>query len=97
MRATDRDSLAARIRQIRSRALAREQPSGARAADSLDQGRIQALEARLSRLEQLVEGLQDSVHRESERHSKMINDLQEQVRPETMSASLAEDARNRGL
>jgi predicted secreted protein len=37
------------------------------------------------------------VHRESDRHAKLIADLQAQVQPESMSASLAEDARNRGL
>jgi predicted RNase H-like nuclease (RuvC/YqgF family) len=38
--------------------------------------RLQALDARLERLESLVEGLQDSVHRESSRHQREIEDLQ---------------------
>ncbi len=56
-----------------------------------------ALEQRVAHLERLLEGFQDSVYRESERHAKMITDLQLQVEPGAMSASLAEDARNRGL
>src|SRR5436305_235076 len=59
--------------------------------------RVELLEARVAHLEQLVEGLQDSVHRESERHAKMLAELQAQVDPGTMNASLAEGARNRGL
>jgi hypothetical protein len=38
--------------------------------------RLQTLEARLEYLETLVEGLQDSVHRESVRHQKQIDTLQ---------------------
>jgi hypothetical protein len=37
--------------------------------------RVAMLEARLERLESLVEGLQDSVYRESVRHQKQIDDL----------------------
>jgi hypothetical protein len=39
--------------------------------------RLQTLEARLEHLETLVEGLQDSVHRESARHQHEIEDLQD--------------------
>lgn len=59
--------------------------------------RIQGLEARMAHLEQLVEGLQDSVHRESERHSKLIAELQAQIKPGAMGTALAKDARDRGL
>ncbi|MGZ6712887.1 MAG: hypothetical protein ACXVE7_15140 [Solirubrobacteraceae bacterium] len=58
---------------------------------------MQSLEARVAQLEKLVEGLQDSVHRESERHAKLIAELQNQVRPDVMSEALAKDARERGL
>jgi predicted secreted protein len=37
------------------------------------------------------------VHRESERHSQLIAELQAQVEPGAMGAALADDARNRGL
>ncbi|HZO79440.1 MAG TPA: hypothetical protein VFB39_15470 [Solirubrobacteraceae bacterium] len=58
---------------------------------------MRALEARVAHLEQLVEGLQDSVHRETERHGKLIAELQAQIQPGAMGAALAEDARDRGL
>jgi hypothetical protein len=51
----------------------------------------------MAHLERLVEGLQDSVHRESERHAKLIAGLQADVQPGAMGAALAEDARDRGL
>jgi hypothetical protein len=51
----------------------------------------------VAHLEQLLEGLQDSVHRESGRHARLIAELQAQVQPGSMGAALAEDARNRRL
>jgi hypothetical protein len=44
-----------------------------------------------------VEGLQDSVHRESERQSKLIAELQAQIQPAAMGEALNRDARDRGL
>jgi uncharacterized coiled-coil protein SlyX len=91
----DRERLITRIRQVRRLATTRDRPKRP-GGDSLAE-RLQAVEMRLAHLEQLVEGLQDSVHRESDRHSKLISDLQAQVEPATMGAALAEDARSRGL
>jgi hypothetical protein len=91
----DREGLVARIRQIRRLATARDRTKANVGAPKPD--RLEALEARMAHLEQLVEGLQDSVHRESERHAKLIAELQAQVQPAVMSAALAEDARDRGL
>lgn len=91
----DREGLIARIRQIRRVAAARDRPSSD--ANSPPPDRLQALETRVAHLEQLLEGLQDSVHRESERHDKLISELQTQVQPAAMGAALAEDARTRGL
>jgi uncharacterized coiled-coil protein SlyX len=91
----DREGLIARIRQVRRLAVPRDRP-GSPASESQDE-RLRALEGRMAHLEQLVEGLQDSVHRESERYSKLIADLQNQVHPGTMSAALAKEARDRGL
>jgi Tfp pilus assembly protein FimV len=95
MTMSDREGLIARIRQVR-------RPSPAHAPSSTDAGdpqpeRIRALEARVAHLEQLLQGLQDSVHRESERHAKLIAELQAQVQPGVMGAALAEDVRARGL
>jgi hypothetical protein len=98
----DREGLIARIRQMRrvptagDRQDTRAGDQDTRAGDP-EVGPIPALEARVAHLERLVEGLQDSVHRESERHAKLIADLQAQIEPSAMGAALAEDARNRGL
>ncbi len=91
----DSEGLIARIRQIRRAVAARDRPSSG-AADP-QAGRLQAIEARVEHLEQVLEGLQDSVHRESERHAKLIADLQAQVQPGAMGAAIAEDVRDRGL
>ncbi len=91
----DREGLVARIRQVRRLATARERP-GSEAGDA-QRDRVQALETRVSHLERQLDGLQDSVHREAERHAKLIAELQALVEPGTMGAALAEDARNRGL
>ena len=91
----EREGLIARIRQIRRAAAPRERPTSD--ADDPRADRLQALEARVAHVEQLLEGLQDSVHRESERHEKLIAELQTQVQPEAMRAALAEDTRSRGL
>jgi len=95
MTISDREGLIRRIRQIRRRAASRERQANVQADPQPD--RLQALEARVAHLEQLLEGLQDSVHRESARHEQLISELQAQVRPGAMGAALAEDARNRGL
>ena len=91
----DREGLIARIRQVRRLATTPERPEGPTGDPPSEP--LQALRARVAQLEQMVEGLQDSVHRESERHAKLIADLQTQVQPGTMRAALAEDARTRGL
>ncbi len=101
----DREGLITRIRQMRRVPTAGDRQAGDRQvgdrpdtrAGDPEVGPLPALEARVAHLERLVEGLQDSVHRESERHAKLITDLQAQIEPGAMSAALAEDARNRGL
>lgn len=95
MSPSDREGLTARIRQVRRLAALREQRSGE--TEPPDTARLRALESRVEHLEQMVEGLQDSVHRESERHAKLIAELQTQIQPEAMGPALADDARKRGL
>ena len=92
----ERDRLLARVRQIR-RSAAAAGASDQRAAVDPQDDRVTLLEARVAHLERLVEGLQDSVHRESERHDKLIAELQSQIEPGAMGAALADDARSRGL
>ena len=98
----EHEGLIARIRQL-GRSGASAAPSARRSTgdpqDDLGTSaeRMDAVEARIAHLERLVEGLQDSVHRESERHAKLIAELQGQIQPGAMGAALAEDARSRGL
>jgi hypothetical protein len=91
----ERDGLIVRIRQIRRLAAVRDRPTVD--AEGPQSERLRDLETRVAHLERLLEGLQDSVYRESERHAKLIADLQAQVQPGTMGAALADDARSRGL
>lgn len=93
--AGDREGLIARIRQIRRLAAVREEHSSE--TDLPQPERVQALEMRVAHLEQMVEGLQDSVHRETGRHDKLIAEIQAQIQPSAMGAALADDARQRGL
>jgi hypothetical protein len=100
----DRETLINRIRHLRRiKPDSEQRPTGAADApppqrsDGEDVARLARLEARIIHLEKLVEGLQDSVHRETERQGKLIAELQAQVHPEAMSAALSKDARTRGL
>lgn len=92
----EREGLIARIRHMR-------QISGGvgdRATPSTsvpEQDELGALEVRVAHLEQLVQGLQDSVHRESTRLSKRIGELEARIQPGALGKALSEDARERGL
>ena len=69
----------------------------ARAPDAGHERRIQALEGRIDRLESLLEGLQDAVHRESVREGGRIEALEKRTDPSEISRALSRDARERGL
>jgi hypothetical protein len=58
---------------------------------------LETLQTRVAHLEQLVEGLQDSIHRESERQGKRITELEARMEPAAISVALSKDARERGL
>ena len=92
----EREGLITRIRQIR-RAAARAEKPGMSPAVAPDQELVRALEARIEHLEQLVQGLQDSVHRESSRQEKRIAELEARIQPASLGKALSEDARARGL
>jgi len=89
------EGLIARIRQVRRGAEA-EQPGESPRVDQ-GQDQVRALETRVAHLEQLVEGLQDSVHREASRNDKRIADLETRTQPRALGKALSEDARSRGL
>ena len=59
--------------------------------------RLERLEQRVSHLEELVEGLQDAVNRESVRRDDETNRLQRRTEPRELARALSEDARKRGL
>jgi hypothetical protein len=86
----------ARIRQIR-RTAKRSDDAPTPPAVAPDQNELAALEARVSHLEALVQGLQDSVHRESSRQAKRIAELETRLEPAALSKALSDDARARGL
>jgi hypothetical protein len=99
MKKRELEGLVGRIRQTRRAnaivGISDSEATGGGGDADLDQ--VHALERRVAHLERLLEGFQDSVYRESERHAKMIAELQLLVEPGAMGTSLAEDARNRGL
>jgi hypothetical protein len=91
----EREGLVTRIRQMRRAAVAPD-PAG-RQTTSPDLTALQALEVRVAHLEQLLQGLQDSVHRESLRQSRRLADVEARLQPAALGKALSEDARERGL
>jgi hypothetical protein len=59
--------------------------------------RIEELEERIANLETLVEGLQDSVHRESVRREHQISRLETKTEPGEINRALSREARERGI
>jgi hypothetical protein len=90
------EGLIARIRQLR-RVFADADERVKATTSRPGQDELRALEARITHLEQLVEGLQDSVHRESTRLGKRVGELEARIQPAALGRALSEDARERGL
>jgi hypothetical protein len=89
-------ALIARIRQMR-RATDSSGKAPRISAPRDDTIALEVIESRVEHLEKLVEGLQDSIHRESERRGKQINELEARMEPAAISVALSKDARDRGL
>jgi hypothetical protein len=91
-----RQGLTARIKQM-----ARTFPPQPASAGAEEAGRepaqVQALQARIAELEQMVQGLQDAVFRESHRHEKRIEELEARTEPAALAVALSKNARERGL
>ena len=87
------DSL--RIRHVRSVSAARDAPPAGAAEPDLSQ--VRALELRVAHMEQLMEGFQDSVHRETKRQNERISELEARTQPAALNVALSKDARERGL
>lgn len=92
----EREGLIARVRQIRRTAAAADASALQMHSDPMPGG-LHALESRIAHLEQLLEGLQDSVHRESERQEERIARLEDQIQPSVLGVALSKDLRERGL
>jgi hypothetical protein len=92
----ERERPTARIRQIRRVSKTADELPKPPTADR-EQDELRALETRIADLEQLVEGLQDSVHRESSRHVRLIAELEARIQPGALGKALSDDARARGL
>jgi hypothetical protein len=88
--------LIARIRQIRRTTESSGKATGTTAPRD-DTAALEVLQTRVDHLEQLVEGLQDSMYRESERQTKRITELEARMDPAAISVALSKDARDRGL
>lgn len=59
--------------------------------------RIASLETRVSHLEAMIEGLQDSVHRQATRSNDRLDEMERKIEPGELSRRLSKDARERGL
>jgi hypothetical protein len=100
--ASGRQGLTARIRQLRrtfpavtTSSVATDPAPGA--VTSRGPAHVQALEARIADLEQMVQGLQDAFFRESQRHEKRIAELEARTDPAALAVALSKNARERGL
>jgi hypothetical protein len=92
----EREGLMGRIRQLRRPSAEPEEPAQP-AAGGPGQDELRALEARIRHLEELVQGLQDSVHRETTRIGRRIGEVEARIQPAALGRALSDDARERGL
>jgi len=96
MSVREREGLIARIRQIRRVFTDADQHTRS-STSAPGQDEMRSLEARVTHLERLVEGLQDSVHRETTRLTRRVGELETRIEPGALGRALSEDARERGL
>ena len=83
-------------RVIRGRRNAKTE-TGSRPDEVDREPRIGALEQRVEQLEALLEGLQDSIHREAIRQDKAIEALDAKTQAPEMARALGKYSRERGL
>jgi hypothetical protein len=89
----------ARLRQM-PRGAAGDEPASPSSSGSESEPlpqQVAELRARVAHLENLIQGLQDSVHRGSERQDKRLTDVEKRLDPAMLAAALSQDARERGL
>jgi uncharacterized coiled-coil protein SlyX len=92
----DPEGLIARVKQMRRTGGTAPQ-TPAPSPKVQETGRLDALETRVAHLEGLLEGFQDSVHRESERQTRRLAELEARLEPSALAVTLSRDARERGL
>jgi hypothetical protein len=90
----DPDTPGRRRRRFVERIAALRPPDPRRQAEGTD---LESLRRRVDHLEATIEGLQDSVYRESQRQQAEIQELQRQIEPGEISKAIEADARKRGL
>jgi flagellar motility protein MotE (MotC chaperone) len=83
-----------RVVQQRRASAPKTEPEGEQADH--DQ-RIRALEERIDALEALLEGLQDSVHREAIRRTREFEEINRKIQPAETARTLEKHAREHGL
>jgi hypothetical protein len=83
------------LRSGRSKSAATD-PRARRSQERLAK-RLENVEKRLTHLESMIEGLQDSVHRESVRQGEKIDQLQRNAEPSAIRRALSRDAQEHGL
>jgi hypothetical protein len=74
-----------------------EPPSRPGSPDVGWEHRFETVEARLERLEQGLEGLQDALYRHEVLQDKNNGELRKRTEPEQLARDLSRDARRRGL
>jgi uncharacterized coiled-coil protein SlyX len=93
-----REQLVARLDRLRAPVRgARGTLTSADRADPETDERLRRLEARMSHLEATLEGLQDSVYRETSRLEESMADMRQRIEPHNLSQALSADARRRGV
>jgi uncharacterized coiled-coil protein SlyX len=68
-----------------------------RPLDGSVERRLAALEDQVARVNQVLEGLQDAIHRESVRRDDEAAHVRRKMAPRELARALSEDARKRGL
>jgi uncharacterized coiled-coil protein SlyX len=66
-------------------------------SEDLVRHRIDALEGRVADLEEMLEGLQDAVHRDAVRRDEQVARIERKLEPRELARALSDDARERGL
>jgi hypothetical protein len=84
-----------RVVSLRHPAPAPADEAPTRQAPSADE--LSALRVRLDHLEAALEGLQDAVYRDAQRHARELAELRHEIQPAEMARSLSSEARRRGV